>query len=82
MTHLILSNIAASISELKKQPMQTIKKAKGQVVAILNRNEPVFYCVPPKIYEAMFDLIDDIELKRLIKERKNEKEIEVNLDDL
>jgi len=31
-------------------------------VAILNRNEPAFYCVPAKAYEAMLERIEDLEL--------------------
>ncbi|MFN5194717.1 MAG: hypothetical protein ACK5E6_09870 [Cyanobacteriota bacterium] len=34
-------------------------------VAVLNHNEPTFYCVPPKAYEELMDLVDDLELNRL-----------------
>jgi hypothetical protein len=42
MTQLILSNLAASITNLKKHPMATVASAEGETLAILNRNEPVF----------------------------------------
>jgi hypothetical protein len=38
---------------------------KGMAVAVLNHNEPTFYCVPPKAYEELMDLVDDLELNRL-----------------
>ncbi|MEY2633170.1 MAG: hypothetical protein RIR00_1824, partial [Pseudomonadota bacterium] len=49
----ILSDTSASVSTLKKNPMGTVAAGEGFPVAILNRNEPVFYCVPAKAYEAL-----------------------------
>ena len=40
-THQILADISAGISELKKNPMAVIGQGHGNPVAILNRNEPV-----------------------------------------
>jgi antitoxin StbD len=51
-------------------------------IAILNRNEPAFYCVPAKAYEAMMDLIEDKELLALARSRMDEESIKVKLDDL
>ncbi len=51
-------------------------------IAVLNRNEPAFYCVPAAAYEAMMKLLDDIELLKLVKERMDEPTIRVTLDDL
>ncbi|WP_288987585.1 hypothetical protein [uncultured Pseudoalteromonas sp.] len=45
------SNLITSISELKKNPMAVLAASNGQAVAVLNRNKPVFYCVPVKLYE-------------------------------
>jgi len=82
MSYEILSNMATSISELKKNPMAVIKSAQGDALAILNHNKPVGYCVPPKIYEAMLDIIDDLELVKIVEERLQEEAIAVNIDDL
>lgn len=82
MVHDILSYKVASISELKANPMATIKKARGEALAILNRNEPVFYCIPPRKYEAMLDMLEDMELTRIVKEREGGPFVEVNLDDV
>lgn len=49
MSYLILSDTVASITELKRNPMGTLKRGKGSAVAIFNRNVPVFYCVPPEL---------------------------------
>jgi antitoxin StbD len=34
-------------------------------VAVLNRNEPAFYCVPARAYEELMDLVEDLELGRI-----------------
>jgi antitoxin StbD len=82
MVHAILANYAASISDLKKQPMSIMEAGHGEAVAILNHNEPVFYCVPAHLYEAICELIDDTELAKIIEARASEEEIKVSLDDL
>lgn len=82
MTNIILSNMTASITELKKHPMATVNSAHGEPLAILNRNEPVFYCISAKTYQAMIDIIEDIELAKIVHERFNEEEIDVDINDL
>ncbi|MBN6774447.1 type II toxin-antitoxin system Phd/YefM family antitoxin [Pseudomonas granadensis] len=82
MAHVVLSNVVASISELKKDPMGTVAAGGGHSVAILNRNQPAFYCVPAKEYEAMMTRLDDLELIALCKDRENDPTIRVSIDDL
>ncbi|MBS0975312.1 type II toxin-antitoxin system Phd/YefM family antitoxin [Serratia rubidaea] len=80
MPNIILSDTCASISELKKNPMGTVNAGEGYPVAILNRNQPAFYCVPAALYEQMLDVLDEQELVRLVNERRNEALIDVDLD--
>lgn len=82
MPSIILTNTVASITELKTNPMATFNAAGGEAIAILNRNEPAFYCVPPHIYEYLMELADDAELARIVEERQNDELVEVNLEDL
>lgn len=82
MAHQILSETAASISELKKNPMGTVAAGEGFPVAILNRNEPAFYCVPARIFEAMMDRLEDIELNAIADARAGQSVTKVSLDDL
>ena len=51
-------------------------------MAILNRNEPVFYCIPAKAYEALMDRLEDIELNAIADARKDEPSVRVSLDEL
>lgn len=82
MSYQILTDVAASISELKANPMKVVASGEGLPIVVLNRNEPAFYCVPAKAYEAMMDLIEDKELLALARSRMDEESIKVNLDDL
>lgn len=82
MAHKILADTVASISELKKNPMATIRKGNGEPVAILNRNEPAFYCVPAKAWEALMEQLEDADLARIAKERENEPTVAVKLDEI
>ncbi|MCG9750255.1 type II toxin-antitoxin system Phd/YefM family antitoxin [Vibrio brasiliensis] len=82
MTSRILADVAASITELKTNPMKVVTSAHGEPVAVLNRNEPAFYCVPAEAYEMMMDRLDDLELLVLAKELQSEENISVNIDEL
>ena len=82
MTHAILASTTASVTELNKDPMNTVAAGEGFPVAILNRNEPVFYCVPRKAYERIIDMLEDMELNAIANARKGQKRIRVTLDDL
>lgn len=82
MAHKILASTSASVSELKKNPMGTVAAGEGFAVAILNRNEPAFYCVPAKTYEAMLERIEDLELNAIADAREGQAIHKVTLDEL
>ena len=65
MAHRILAETAASISELKQNPMATVAAGEGFPVAILNRNEPAFCCIPAKACEELLNRLEDIDLNAL-----------------
>lgn len=84
MANLILADTAASVSELKKNPMGTVAAGEGFAVAILNRNEPAFYCVPAKTWEALMEKLEDLELNALANARLSDGQaiVKVALDEL
>lgn len=82
MAHQILTETAASISELKRNPMGTVAAGEGFPVAILNRNEPAFYCVPARAFEAMMERLEDLELNAIANTRAGQKRMKVTLDEL
>lgn len=62
--------------------MEVVNNGFGEAVAILNRNNPAFYCVPADMYERMMDLIEDQELIKLAKQVGTEDTVKVTIDDL
>jgi len=84
MASVILAETTASVSELKKNPMATVASGEGFPVAILNRNETAFYCVPAQAYEALMDKLEDMELNAIADERLKDGKrlVKVTLDEL
>ena len=82
MTQLIHARMTASITELKKSPMDTVLAGKGEPVAILNRNTPAFYCVPADMYEKLMDLVEDRELIKLAAQVDTDETVKVSINDL
>ncbi|AWG29047.1 type II toxin-antitoxin system Phd/YefM family antitoxin [Burkholderia cenocepacia] len=82
MPHTILASVTASVSELKRNPMGTVAAGEGFPVAILNRNEPAFYCIPAKTWEAMVERLEDTDDNAMADSRAREKIVKVNLNGL
>ena len=81
--HHILTQQAASITDLKRDPMGIAQASEDGAVAILNRNQPAFYCVTPALFEYFQNLAEDAELGRIAEERLATLDpVEVSLYDL
>ena len=81
--HQILTQQAASITDLKWDPMGIAQASEDGAVAILNRNQPAFYCVTPALFAYFQELAEDAELGRIAQERKADGDfVAVNINDL
>ena len=80
MPNTIHCSVTASVTELKTNPMATVNSGDGYPVAILNRNQPAFYCVPADLFGKMLAYIGDQELATLVKERSEQTLHDVNLE--
>lgn len=78
----MLATATVSISDLKKNPSDVIKRSHGEPVAILNHNRPTAYLVPAAAFERMMEQLDDQFLVQLVKERQQERSLKVSLDEL
>ena len=78
----IFAETTASLSELKNDPMASVAVGDGFPVAILDHDEPAFYCIPAKAYEMLMDKLEDAELAAIVESRKSQAEIEVAWDEL
>ncbi|MEN8822172.1 MAG: type II toxin-antitoxin system Phd/YefM family antitoxin [Abyssibacter sp.] len=82
MARQVLADTCVSISELKKNPSAIVAQGDGFPVAVLNRNEPDFYCIPADAWEEIVDRLEDVELNAIADARQGQAVIPVNLDDL
>ncbi|MEB0185710.1 type II toxin-antitoxin system Phd/YefM family antitoxin [Pseudomonas sp. Bout1] len=78
----VLADMAVSVSELKKNPSAVMSGAHGGAVAVLNHNRVMGYMVPADVFEAMMERLDDLDLADLVRSRRHETPVPVNLDDL
>ena len=82
MARQILAETCVSISELKKNPSVVVAQGEGFPVAVLNRNEPDFYCIPALAWEEIVDRLEDVELNAIADKRQDQAIIEVDLNEL
>jgi antitoxin StbD len=78
----IETNIAISVSDLKKNPSAVFDQSGGEAVAVLNHNRVMGYMVPAAVYEAMIERLDEADLVRIARDRLDEPSYPVSLDDL
>ena len=78
----ILSETAASLLELKNDPLAIVAAGDGFPVAILDHDEPAFYCIPARTFETLMDKLEDMELAAIVESRKSQAEIDVAWDDI
>lgn len=78
----IEADLAVSISDLKRNPAGVMKAAEVQAVAVLNHNKVVGYVISPEAWDGILESLDDLRSIELAHERRNQKGVEVSLDDL
>ena len=66
------TQMAVSVSDLKKNPTAIMAQADGQAVAVLNHNRVMAYMVPADAYEAMIERLDDLALVEIAQARSSE----------
>lgn len=82
MAHQIHAEIVASITEFKRNPLAVVAAADGFPVAVLNRNQPAFYCLSAEAYEALIERLEDLELQAIADAREGQAAHPVTLEQL
>lgn len=52
-------NLIVSLPDFKKDPASIIDHANGNAVAVIDKNKPLFYCLPPKLFEEILAALED-----------------------
>ena len=77
---MICSDTVESVCELKEDPSANVRSGADFPVVVSNKNQSEFSDMPDETDEKMQEDIDDLELIRLVKERKDEPLVEIGLD--
>jgi len=79
----VLAKRAISMSAFKASPKKSVDDAGGEPLAVLSHSKPVFYAVPPKLFEQINEILDDHEIAEIVRKRLTKPDlVEVTLDDL
>lgn len=80
----ILTEIVTPISEFKKNPNLSVKKAKGKPFAVLTNSKPSFYVLTPEVYDDLLEKAWELKMMPELTKAGEEYDqaIEVKLEDL
>lgn len=79
---MVLSHLAVSVTELKRNYAGILKQADDGPIAVLNHNRPEAYLLPASHYEQLMEHLEDLEDAQLARERSAGPFVEVSLDAL
>ncbi|MCX8520671.1 MAG: type II toxin-antitoxin system Phd/YefM family antitoxin [Rhodoferax sp.] len=79
---MVLSHLAVSVTELKRNYAGILKQAEHGPVAVLNHNRPEAYLLPASHYEQLMEHLEDLEDAQVARERCAGPFVEVSLDAL
>ncbi len=65
----VLAETSIGITELKKNPSAVIRDAGTETIVVLHHNKPSAYLVPADTYEALMDVLDDLQLIPVVQQR-------------
>jgi antitoxin StbD len=65
----VLAETSIGITELKKNPSAVIRDAGTETIVVLHHNKPSAYLVPARTYEALMDVLDDLDLVQVVQQR-------------
>lgn len=78
----IHSGMSVSVTELKRNFASVLATAQNTPIAVLNHNKPEAYLLSTKHYEKLLEILEDIQDRQIVEERKNGPFIEVAIDEL
>ena len=78
----VLSQLAVSVTELKRNYASILRQADDGPIAVLNHNRPEAYLLPAGHYERLMAYLEDMEDEKLVRERASGPFVEVDIDAL
>jgi antitoxin StbD len=83
MASMILPEVTANVADFQLNPTATVATVHGLPVAILDRGQPLFYCIPAAASESLLDRLEDLELNALADARLRDGQpiVKITLDE-
>lgn len=79
-THKIFAPTTVSMTDLRRASIIDI--VSDSPVAVLNHNKPAAYLLSASYYESLLDQVENIQLSKIVRERRGGKTLKVSLDEL
>lgn len=76
----IMTEIATSISEFKKNPNDEVRRAGKKAFAVLTNNKPSFYVLSPALYDELMERIWELEMNETLLAREKERNLAESVD--
>lgn len=76
----IYAPATVSMTDLRRASISEI--VSDSPVAVLNHNKPAAYLLSADYYEFLLDQLENVELAKIVKERRGGKTVKVSLADL
>ncbi len=76
----IFTSKTIGISEFKAKPTKAIEEAGDEAIAVLSNNQTSFYCLSKARYEEIMEILEDIQLAKIVKERLSDDEELIEAD--
>ena len=76
----IMTQLVTNISDFRKNPNLQVEEAGGLPFAVITNNRPSFYVLPPELFDAFDEFMDERELAATMKRRLAEKHLRVSAD--
>jgi antitoxin StbD len=58
MSYKIFADVVATLAELRTNPKDIIESSQGMPLAVMENNEPVFYCIPVQAWEDLVQIFE------------------------
>lgn len=76
----IYADLWVRMAEFKKNPASIVRTAHEKPVAVLSHNKTAFYILPPSLFEAIIEELEDRHWENLVRKRLETKDNVVMVD--
>ena len=72
--------LSIDVGDFIENPIQQVKQADYEPLVIKENNKPQFICLSIDAYDHLLNQLDDVQLTKIIRARRDQEEIDIDLD--